>query len=58
MKAVSYTHLDVYKRQVYSVLIGLSCSGLGILPGFIAGYLMSFVVKFLEEKLPSGLRCV
>ena len=40
---------------VYSVLIGLSCSGLGILPGFIAGYLMSFVVKFLEEKLPSGL---
>lgn len=40
---------------VYSVLIGLTCSGLGILPGFIAGYLMSFVVKFLEKKLPGGL---
>ncbi|GAA0071806.1 PTS fructose transporter subunit IIC [Clostridium sardiniense] len=40
---------------VYAVLIGLSCSGLGILPGFIAGYLMSFVVKFLEKKLPGGL---
>ena len=40
---------------VYAVLTGLACSGFGILPGFIAGYLMSFVVKFLEEKLPSGL---
>lgn len=40
---------------VYSVLIGLSCLGLGILPGFIAGYLMSFIVKFLEKKLPGGL---
>ncbi|WP_024614257.1 PTS sugar transporter subunit IIC [Clostridium sp. Ade.TY] len=40
---------------IYSVLIGLSCSSLGILPGFIAGYLMSFVVKFLEKKLPGGL---
>lgn len=35
---------------VYAVLIGLSCSGLGILPGFIAGYLMSFVIKFIEKK--------
>lgn len=40
---------------IYAVLIGLSCSGLGILPGFIAGYLMSFVVKYLEKKLPGGL---
>lgn len=40
---------------VYAVLIGLTCSGFGILPGFIAGYLMSFVVKYMEEKLPGGL---
>lgn len=40
---------------VYAVLVGLSVSGLGILPGFIAGYLASFVVKFLEEKTPAGL---
>ncbi|MEG0641660.1 MAG: PTS sugar transporter subunit IIC [Clostridium sp.] len=40
---------------VYAVLIGLTCSGLGILPGFIAGYLMSFVVKELEKRLPGGL---
>lgn len=40
---------------VYAVLVGLTVSGFGILPGFIAGYLISFVVKFLEEKVPAGL---
>ena len=35
---------------VYAVLVGLSVSGFGILPGFVAGYLTAFVVKFLEEK--------
>ncbi|MPQ44487.1 PTS sugar transporter subunit IIC [Clostridium tarantellae] len=40
---------------VYAVLVGLTCSGLGILPGFIAGYLISYVVKFMEKKLPGGL---
>ncbi|MGX4600615.1 PTS sugar transporter subunit IIC [Faecalimicrobium sp. JNUCC 81] len=40
---------------VYAVLTGLACSGFGILPGFIAGYITSFVVKFLEKKVPAGL---
>ncbi len=40
---------------VYAVLVGLSVSGYGILPGFVAGYVISFVVKFLEEKTPAGL---
>ena len=40
---------------VYAVLVGLSISGFGILPGFIAGYLVAYVVKFLEEKIPAGL---
>ncbi len=40
---------------VYAVLTGLAVSGFGILPGFIAGYLVSFVVKFLEKKVPAGL---
>ena len=39
----------------YAVLVGLTVSGYGILPGFIAGYLISFVVKFLEKKVPAGL---
>ncbi len=40
---------------VYAVLTGLACSGFGILPGFVAGYLISYVVKFLEKKVPAGL---
>ncbi|MGB3161652.1 PTS sugar transporter subunit IIC [Carnobacterium sp.] len=40
---------------VYAVLVGLSLSGFGILPGFIAGYLISFIIKYMEEKLPGGL---
>lgn len=40
---------------VYAVLAGLACSGFGILPGFIAGYLISYVIKFLEKKVPAGL---
>ncbi len=38
-----------------AVLTGLAVSGFGILPGFIAGYLISYVVKFLEKKVPAGL---
>ena len=40
---------------VYAVLVGLACSGFGILPGFIAGYLISYVIKFLKKKVPAGL---
>lgn len=40
---------------VYAVLAGLACSGFGILPGFIAGYLISYVIKFLEKRVPVGL---
>ena len=39
----------------YAVLVGLTCSGFGILPGFIAGYLISYVIKFFEKKIPAGL---
>ena len=39
----------------YAILVGLTVSGFGILPGFIAGYLVSFVIKFLEKKVPAGL---
>ncbi len=40
---------------VYAVLTGLAVSGYGILPGFIAGYLVAYVVRFLEKKVPAGL---
>lgn len=39
----------------YAVLVGLTCSGMGILPGFIAGYFISFLLLEMEKRLPGGL---
>lgn len=39
----------------YSVLVGLAAYGTGIIPGFIAGYLVAFIVKWMEKKIPGGL---
>lgn len=39
----------------YAVLIGLTCMNFKILPGFIVGYIMSFVINFIEKKVPAGL---
>ncbi|SHE97308.1 PTS sugar transporter subunit IIC [Clostridium fallax] len=43
---------------VYGVLIGCACAGLGILPGFVAGYIMAFIIKKIENKIPKGLDLV
>lgn len=40
---------------VYAMAIGASLLGIGILPGFIAGYLLSFVAPKLEKWLPEGI---
>ncbi|HER7432199.1 TPA: PTS fructose transporter subunit IIC [Streptococcus pyogenes] len=39
----------------YAVLIGLSVSGTGIIPGFVAGYVVSFLTKWMEKNIPGGL---
>ncbi|MGH0944209.1 PTS sugar transporter subunit IIC [Bacillus mycoides] len=53
--AATLVALSIRVSPVYAVLIGMSCNGFGILPGFVAGYISAFVVKFLEKKLPAGL---
>ncbi|MGL5710674.1 MAG: PTS sugar transporter subunit IIC [Cetobacterium sp.] len=40
---------------VYAVMLGVVCGGMGIIPGFITGYVMSFIIPKLEEKIPDGL---
>ncbi|HEP3291586.1 TPA: PTS fructose transporter subunit IIC [Streptococcus pyogenes] len=39
----------------YAVLIGLSVSGTGIIPGFVAEYVVSFLIKWMEKNIPGGL---
>lgn len=53
--AAALVALAMGVSPVYALLLGVSCAGLGLLPGFIAGYLMSFIVKKIEEKVPDGL---
>ena len=43
---------------VYAVLIGLSCLDFSILSGFVAGYFVSFLIKFIEKKVPPGVDLV
>ncbi len=47
--------LAIGVSPVYAVLIGIATSGFGILPGFFAGYVCAFIVKFLEKRLPAGV---
>ncbi|WP_040759484.1 PTS sugar transporter subunit IIC [Sporosarcina newyorkensis] len=53
--AASLVALAMGVSPVYALMLGASSAGLGLLPGFIAGYLMSFVVKKIETKVPDGL---
>ncbi len=47
--------LSLGVSPVYSLLMGAACGGFGILPGFVAGYIMSFVIRYLEKKVIPGL---
>lgn len=42
-------------NPVYCVAAGLACGGFGILPGFIAGYLVGIIAPHIEKHLPVGL---
>ncbi|MGA8941106.1 MAG: PTS sugar transporter subunit IIC [Thermoactinomyces sp.] len=53
--AASLVTLAMGVSPVYALMMGAACAGLGMLPGFFAGYLMSFIVKKIEEKIPPGL---
>lgn len=45
-------------NPVFAVVAGAAVGGYGILPGFIAGYLIGFIAPVLEKKLPEGLNMI
>ncbi|GAC40817.1 PTS sugar transporter subunit IIC [Paenibacillus popilliae] len=53
--AAALVSLAMGVSPVYALLLGAACAGTGLLPGFIAGYLVSFIVKLIEKKVPGGL---
>ena len=42
-------------NPTYAILVGVSVAGYGILPGFLAGYVLSFIVPQIEKRVPQGL---
>ena len=42
-------------NPTYAVLVGVSVAGYGILPGFLAGYALSFIVPQIEKRVTQGL---
>lgn len=42
-------------NPIFAVVAGVAVGGYGILPGFIAGYLVGFLAPLIEKHLPNGL---
>lgn len=42
-------------NPIYAVAAGVAVGGYGILPGFVAGYIVGLISPILEKKLPEGL---
>lgn len=42
-------------NPVYALATAVAVSGLGILPGFIASYILYFILRWLEKIMPTGL---
>lgn len=53
--AAALVPLALGVTPVYAILVGCACAGFGILPGFVAGYVLSFIVPKIEKKMPEGL---
>lgn len=53
--ATSLVALAMGAKPVFAVTAGVAMGGYGILPGFIAGYLVGLISPFLERKLPEGV---
>ena len=45
-------------NPVLAIVAGVAVGGYGILPGFIAGYIVGLVAPILEKKLPEGLNII
>lgn len=45
-------------NPVFAVVAGVAVGGYGILPGFIAGYVVGLISPIIERKLPEGLNMI
>lgn len=53
--SASLVMLGMGSSPVLAISTGLAMYNFGILPGFIAGYILSFLSPFFDNKLPDGI---
>ncbi|MBU3091837.1 PTS sugar transporter subunit IIC [Clostridium sp. CF011] len=53
--AVILVSINMGLNPIYAATAGAAVFGYGILPGFVAGYIIAFIGPILEKKLPKGL---
>lgn len=56
--ACSLVAINMGVNPVFALVAGVALSGVGILPGFIAGYVVGMIAPLFEKKLPEGLNIV
>jgi len=45
-------------NPLYAVVAGVALGGYGILPGFVAGYIIGLIAPIFDKKLPEGLNTI
>lgn len=56
--AASLVMLGLGANPIFCVAVGISLSGMGILEGFVVGYIFSFVADFLDKHLPKDINVI
>lgn len=56
--AVTLTMIQMKVNPVLAVSAGVAVGGVGILPGFIAGYLMGLLTPHIEKRIPAGMNVI
>ncbi|MFH4934375.1 PTS sugar transporter subunit IIC [Staphylococcus cohnii] len=53
--AAGLVALAIGVSPVYALVIAAACGGLDLIPGFVAGYAIGYLMKFAEHKVPDGI---
>ncbi len=56
--AVSLTMIQMKVNPVLAVTAGVAVGGAGILPGFIAGYILGLITPHIERRIPAGMNVI
>ncbi len=56
--SASLVAISMGANPVFALVGGVALSGIGILPGFLAGYVIGILAPIIEKKLPEGLNIV